>query len=88
MEQEQINSLLTSAGVLNSTGALNWPNLIGGFIFGAIGLVAFTYGKKEREAKPMGIGIALMCYSLFISNTFWVYTVGIALTALLYFWRD
>ena len=56
-------------------------------IFGAIGFVAFLYGKKNKFFKPMIIGIALMVYPYFISGTFFLYLVGIALTVALYFWR-
>jgi len=57
-------------------------------IFGAIGLVAFLYGKKNKFFQPMIIGGALMAYPYFISGTFFLYLVGIVLTAALYFWRD
>ena len=57
-------------------------------IFGAIGFAAFLYGKKNRSFRPMMIGFALMVYPYFISGTFFLYLVGIALTAALYFWRE
>ena len=57
-------------------------------IFGAIGFVAFIYGKKNKFFRPMIIGIALMAYPYFISGTFFIYLVGITLTAALYFWRE
>jgi hypothetical protein len=57
-------------------------------IFGAVGFAVFMYGKKNSLLKPMIIGVALMVYPYFISGTFFLYTIGIALTAALYFWRD
>jgi len=57
-------------------------------IFGAIGFVVFMYGKKNKFFRPMIIGVALMAYPYFISGTFFLYFVGIALTAALYFWRE
>ena len=57
-------------------------------IFGAIGFVAFVYGKKNGLFRPMIIGLALMVYPYFISGTFLLYLVGSALTAALYFWRE
>lgn len=57
-------------------------------IFGAIGFVVFLYGKKNKFLRPMLIGIALMAYPYFISGTFFLYLVGIALTVALYFWRE
>jgi len=57
-------------------------------IFGAIGFAVFLYGKKNKFFRPMIIGVALMAYPYFISGTFFLYLVGIALTAALYFWRE
>lgn len=57
-------------------------------IFGAIGFAVFLYGKKNKLLQPLIIGIALMAYPYFISGTFLLYFVGIALTAALYFWRE
>ena len=57
-------------------------------IFGAIGFVTFLYGKKNKLFRPMIIGAVLMAYPYFISGTFFLYLVGIALTAALYFWRE
>lgn len=57
-------------------------------IFGAIGFVAFMYGKKNAFWKPMIIGFALMAYPYFLSGTVAIYLVGIALTAALYFLRE
>ena len=57
-------------------------------IFGAIGFVAFVYGKKNTLWRPMIIGIALMTYLYFFSGTLAICFIGIALTAALYFWRE
>ena len=71
-----------------SVAGFTFTNLIAGFIFSGIGLVAFVYGKKEGSFKPLSIGIALMAYPYFLTSTFWLYAVGIGLCLLLYFWRD
>ena len=57
-------------------------------LFGAIGLAAFIYGKKQKYWRPMVLGIALMGYPYLISGTLALYLIGIALTAALYFWRE
>ena len=85
---QSINALLSLAGVTNAAGEFNWTNLIAGLVFGTIGMVAFMYGKKEKNYRPLSIGIALMVYPMFISNTVWSIVIGIALTAALYFWRE
>ncbi|MBN1354467.1 MAG: hypothetical protein JW994_07345 [Candidatus Omnitrophica bacterium] len=57
-------------------------------IFGMIGFAAFLYGKKISSFRVMLIAVALMIYPYFISGTLFLYLAGIALTALLYFWRE
>ncbi len=71
-----------------SASGFSIPNLIAGFIFSGVGLVAFVYGKKQGSFKPFWIGIALMAYPYFLTSTFWIYAVGIGLCLLLYYWRD
>ncbi len=83
-----IATLLNSTGVSLGSGAFSWPNIIAGLLFGTIGFVAFNYGRKEKSAKPFGIGLVLMVYSYFIPDTLWMYIIGITLTGLLIFWRD
>ncbi len=60
-------------------------NLFGGLLFGTIGFVAFRYGKKQGDYRKLGVGVALMFYPYFISNTIAMYLVGAALTAALFF---
>ena len=72
----------------DSQKGLNWANILAMLIFGAVGFIAFTYGKKNGSFKPMTIGIVLMIYPYVITNTIAMYAVGIGLSALLYFWRD
>ena len=80
-------SLLPSVGI-PSLSSFSWPNVVGGFIFGSIGMVVFMYGKKERNYKPLVMGIVLMAYPYFITNTFWLYAAGIGLCFLCFYWRD
>jgi hypothetical protein len=88
VDKEAVSSLLNTYGISSPEGGINWANIIGGLIFGSIGMVAFMYGKKEKNGKPLCIGIALMAYPYFVPNTLLVYIIGIGLTALLYFWKD
>jgi hypothetical protein len=64
------------------------PNLIGGFLFSGIGFVAFIYGKRMTQWKPMTLGVALMAYPYFVSDTRLLYIIGTALTAALFIFRD
>ena len=76
--------------ILGAVGpsAFSMAKIIAWIVFGAIGFGVFIYGKKERNFKPLVIGIALMGYPYFTNSTFWLYAVGIGLCLLLYFWRD
>ena len=69
-------------------GTLSAANIIAWILFGGIGFVAFSYGKKLGSWKPLVIGIALMSYPLLISNTAANYAVGILLTTALYVFRE
>ena len=66
---------------------LSAANLIGGFVFGAIGFVAFIYGKRMNLWKPMFLGIALMVYPYFISNDLAMIAIGAIGTTCLFFLR-
>ncbi|MBF0215938.1 MAG: hypothetical protein HQL30_02970 [Candidatus Omnitrophica bacterium] len=57
-------------------------------IFSGIGFAVFIYGKKEKAIPPAVIGAALMAYSYFISETLYLYLIGIALIGVLFIWRD
>ena len=67
---------------------LSAANLIGGFVFGSIGFVAFIYGKRMNLWKPMFLGIGLMIYPYFISNDVVMYVIGIFGSTALFFLRD
>ena len=62
--------------------------LFGSILFGAVGLAAFVYGKKLALWKPMVLGIALMAYPYFVSRTWVMYGVGVALSVLIFVLRD
>ena len=85
---QQLPGMLNMAGVTTSSGGINWAGLIANMIFSTIGFVVFMYGKKEKKPKPFLIGIVMMVYTYFIPNTLLIYIIGIALCAVLYYWRD
>ena len=77
------------AGIgLPQAGDFSAAKIFAWIIFGVIGFAVFLYGKKNKSFRPMIIGVALMIYPYFISGTFLLYLVGIALTTALYFWRE
>jgi hypothetical protein len=63
-------------------------NLIGGLVFGSIGFIAFTYGKRMQVWKPMLLGLALMAYPYFVANDVALFVIGILGTAALFLFRE
>ena len=59
--------------------------LLGGVVFGSVGLAYFVYGKKQQRFVPLLCGIALMAFPYFISNTVLLVVVGLVLSAVPYF---
>ncbi len=72
----------------NLIGGFSLSGIIGGFLFGGIGFMAFVYGKKNLEFRPAILGIFLMVYPYFIRNSLAIYLIGISLTVVLFVWRD
>ena len=62
--------------------------LFGSLLFGAVGLGVFMYGKRMALWKPMTIGVVLMAYPYFVSQTWLIYAIGCALCVALYVFRD
>ena len=90
-DAQTLNEVFQAYGVsnpLSGGGGINWWNIMGGIIFSIIGWYAFIHGKREKSFRPMVIGIALMVYPYFVSNTLLFFAIGIVLTAALYFWRE
>ena len=63
-------------------------NLFGQILFGAIGLGAFIYGKKQSSFKAMLLGVVISAFPYVVSETWMLYAIGSALTALLFVWKD
>ena len=63
-------------------------NLLGGFVFGSIGFVAFIYGKRMQLWKMMLCGFALMVFPYFVENMSILYAAGAVGTLALFFLRD
>ena len=64
------------------------PDLIGWFLFGAIGMIACAWGKLKDLWQPWVLGIALMIFPYFITGGFWMWTIGTVLTVLIFFARN
>jgi len=86
----QVAKIYTGSNGSSSSlfGGITLWGMLNAIIFSSIGFVAFMYGKKNSEYRPMLIGIALMVYPYFLRGTLMLYLVGIGLTAALYFFRE
>ena len=62
-------------------------NLLGQVLFGAIGMGAFIYGKKQGIFMAMLLGVILMAYPYFVPDTALLYLIGGILTACLFIFR-
>jgi hypothetical protein len=58
--------------------------LFASLLFGAIGLGALIYARKMSAFKPAILGVALMAYPYFVSDSLLLWGVGIALTIALF----
>ena len=56
-----------------------------GLVFGGIGFVAFVWGKKNAEMRPLWLGLALMIYPYFVPDVRLAIAVGILLTAAIFY---
>ncbi len=63
-------------------------DLFGTLLFGILGFAAWRYGRKTGGARPQAIGAALMFYPYFVSRTWLLYAVGVALCVALYILRE
>jgi len=68
--------------------SLTFANLFAGLVFGAIGFVAFVYGKRMNVWKPMFIGIALMIFPYFVEDAIELCIIGVLGTASLFLLRN
>jgi hypothetical protein len=67
--------------------SLSAASLIGNFLFGAIGFVAFVHGKRMHMWKLMIGGLVLMIFPYFVADTVLMYLIGTTATATLFFGR-
>lgn len=67
--------------------AFSVSEIVGEFLFGSIGFVAFIYGKRMNAWTPMFIGLALMIYPYFVPDPITSYAAGAILTGALFIFR-
>ena len=73
---------------LSAGSMFSAENLLAYILFGAIGFCAFIYGKRTAKIGPLVLGLLLSIYPYFVSDTWLLYGIGIALTAGLFYWKE
>jgi len=74
---------------LQSLG-FTWPSpayIFGAIVFGLIGLAAWRYGRKTERPRTKWLGLALMFYPYVVTQTLWMYIVGIVLCGVIVYDR-
>ncbi len=61
--------------------------IAGSVAFGILGFAAYRWGKATSRQGPYWIGIALMVYPYFTSDTWLMYSVGAALCGAVFIFR-
>ena len=59
--------------------------LLSSVLIGSIGLGLFMYGKRQRRAPHLAVGIVLMVYTYFVPSISFMFAIAAALVGLLYF---
>lgn len=67
---------------------MSLSSLFAAVLFGAIGFVAFRYGRKQARLAPTLIGIALMVYPYFVNGLLLTWALGALGTVALWFFRE
>ena len=81
-------NMISGAMGMPQASELDFAKIVAYILFGGVGFVAFTYGKKIGSWRALAIGIALMGYPYFVSATATIYWIGAILTLMLFLWRD
>lgn len=62
--------------------------LMWGLLFGAIGIGYNTYGRRQDKLVPKYCGFAMIFFTYFMPNMYWLLGVGAVLLALPYFLQE
>ena len=58
--------------------------ILGAIVFGLLGMVAFSQGKKTSQPLLTWTGVALMLYPYAVGETWLLWALGIGLSALVF----
>ena len=58
--------------------------LIWSSLFAIIGMAVLAYGRRQRRGAPTLVGLSLMAYPYFVSNTIALVGIGVLLLVMLF----
>lgn len=58
--------------------------LLASVVIGAVGMGLFVYGKRQRRAPHLAVGILLMVYPYFVPGVVLMFVIAAALMGLLW----
>jgi len=85
-----VNDLATLSQSLQTTG-LTLPSpayVMGVILFSVVGMGAWLSGRRSGLPQRKWLGVALCFYPYVVSHTGWMWAVGLALCAGLFWARD
>lgn len=66
---------------------MDTTNLLWSLLFGAIGFVYFSYGKKRKRMAALATGVLLVIYPYMVTNVVLMVLIGAALMSVPFFIR-
>jgi hypothetical protein len=63
---------------------IDGSSLLASLIWGGIGSGMFTYGWKQKSGVPLGVGMALVAISYFISSAVLMSVASVAVFVVMY----
>lgn len=85
-----MNDLATLQASLQSFG-LDLPSpafVIGAILFGGVGMWAWFSGRRSGRPQRKWLGVALCFFPYLVTQTGWMWAVGLALCAALFWARE
>ncbi|WP_413557291.1 hypothetical protein [Bdellovibrio sp. HCB209] len=81
--QQQISpfEMMQTLGLDYSVSAL-----IGGTVFGIIGIYLYRKGRREGHSPNVWVGVSLMVYPLFVTSSLFTWTIGTLLCGVAYYY--
>ena len=96
LSEDMVENLARTSDAQQAAGVQQTADMIMGFsaagllwtvIFSGVGVFAFLYGKRKANAVYIVDGILLMAYPMLVKDTTMIVLVGVALSAVLFFFK-